>query len=513
MKLTDIRSEGNIRKDLGDLKDLVASIKGVGMVIEPLVVKKNGKGYILLAGHRRFAAAKLAGLSDVPVHIVDIKDEDVEGLQLAENLHRKDLTPSEICDTMLAELKRRGFRLDHDGLIPAGLDEVAEEIALKTGAKKNYIKQMARLAFLPPYFAKLLKADNLTVGQALMILQLPPEGQANLEKNFFGFNQCTNPGDYVTTSALEGFISRHYGVDLSKAPFSLDEPIGDKLPCTTCAYNTSNTTELFPTAGGGICRLSECFKSKLQTISTECKNKFLAGYDKKVQTVPKFEGYFTLENDYNGKPPTEVKGLPIVKSKDTPGVSFFVARATKTKGPSIVLVAPLSSKKGKDKTRQEQVDDRMGRMVRPVWAELENELFLEPATKKLDKMTITAKHLLNIQGDEIRKSLKGKEVTFENVAKALILYDLSRQDENACDIVGISPEDAWAPAKKALNGMKKEIEAAWQPKQSWDSPPSDLVKAVAEAIRTGKPFTYAPAPAKPEVVEEEAIDDSEEDGE
>lgn len=511
MKLTEIHSNGNIRKDLGDVKDLAASIKAQGL-IEPLVVKKSGKGYILLAGHRRFAAAKLAGVTDVPVHIIDIKDEDVEGLQLAENIHRKDLTPHEICATVSDELDRRGFRLDHDGIIPAGLDEVAEEIALKTGAKKNYVKQMARLAFLPPYFKKLLENDNLTVGQALMILQLPPEEQANVEKNFYGFNQCTEPGDHATTSQLERFINKNFGVKLSKAPFSLDEPVGDKLPCATCSYNTSNTTELFPAAGGGICRLSACFKSKLQTVSTGLKNRFLSGFDAKVQGVPKFLGYVSLEREFGNKVPTEIKGMAVVK-KD--GDAFFVARATSDSGPVIYQVKT----KGKPVKKNEEQRDILPYVERYVTDAFAEELVYTPAAKKVNKLKVTVKTLLPFLDGDVVKMLKEQkgEITYEMMTRAIILDAIYRNDDNADELVGIDRAKIMDPIRAKVRAIKKDILAAWKPAYFYSTPDEAFNRAVLEAVRTGKPLAYAPAPtaaaASSEKEEDATIDDSEEDGE
>ena len=82
------------RKDLGDLTELVASVKDRG-VIQPITVSPNGSdNYLIVAGGRRFAAAKKAGLKEIPALIARVgsKQERLE-LQIIENLHREDLSP------------------------------------------------------------------------------------------------------------------------------------------------------------------------------------------------------------------------------------------------------------------------------------------------------------------------------------------------------------------------------------------------------------------------------------
>ena len=83
------------RKDLGDLVDLTASIRELG-VIQPIIVSIIGyEKYRVLAGERRFTAAKLAGLAHIPAIVRSVEEHDRLALQLVENLHRKDLNPVE----------------------------------------------------------------------------------------------------------------------------------------------------------------------------------------------------------------------------------------------------------------------------------------------------------------------------------------------------------------------------------------------------------------------------------
>jgi ParB family transcriptional regulator, chromosome partitioning protein len=94
--------------DEAALNELAASIKAEGL-INPIVVKPNGKGYHIVDGERRYRAAKLAGLKEVPSLIrADLKDQDVTALQLVANLQREDLTLPEQCDAIVRLVKTLG---------------------------------------------------------------------------------------------------------------------------------------------------------------------------------------------------------------------------------------------------------------------------------------------------------------------------------------------------------------------------------------------------------------------
>lgn len=92
------------------LQDLANSIKADGLV-QPMVVRPNGKGFYLVAGERRLRACKLAGLKEAPVIVrADLKDQDVAVLQLVENVQREDLTPFELCEAVTKLVNKVGFK-------------------------------------------------------------------------------------------------------------------------------------------------------------------------------------------------------------------------------------------------------------------------------------------------------------------------------------------------------------------------------------------------------------------
>jgi len=106
-----IEVKAQIREDFEDeentLADLSASIKARG-VLSPILVRTNANGYELIAGERRYRASKLAGLETIPAMIQDMTDEDAEDAQMAENIHRKNLTQIEEAKKVQRDLNKLG---------------------------------------------------------------------------------------------------------------------------------------------------------------------------------------------------------------------------------------------------------------------------------------------------------------------------------------------------------------------------------------------------------------------
>jgi ParB family transcriptional regulator, chromosome partitioning protein len=140
------------------LQELSQSIK-VNGVIQPLVVRKRGGRYQLVAGERRWRAAKLAGLTRVPVVVQELSDEQLLEVTLIENIQREDLTAIEVArafDRLVKELN-----LSH------------EEIASRTGKDRTTITNTLRLLRLPGDIQQLLSEHRLSMGHARAILGLP----------------------------------------------------------------------------------------------------------------------------------------------------------------------------------------------------------------------------------------------------------------------------------------------------------------------------------------------------
>ncbi len=144
------------------LKELVNSIKQKG-IIEPIIVKKWNNQYILAAGERRFQAAKLAGLKEVPAIVKDLSEQELLEIGLIENLHREDLNPVE--EALAYEQLNKKFSLTH------------EQIAQLVGKDRSTITNVLRLLTLPEKIKEYLKKGLLQEGHARAILSLNNEIQ------------------------------------------------------------------------------------------------------------------------------------------------------------------------------------------------------------------------------------------------------------------------------------------------------------------------------------------------
>jgi len=145
------------------LEELAASIRANG-IIQPLIVRRHEAQFQLVAGERRWRAAKLAGLKDVPVVIQEIADPLLLEIALIENIQREDLNA--------IETARAYDRLGRD------LGFSQEEIGRRTGKDRTSITNALRLLKLPTEVQLLLAEHRLSMGHARAILGLPSaEGQ------------------------------------------------------------------------------------------------------------------------------------------------------------------------------------------------------------------------------------------------------------------------------------------------------------------------------------------------
>ena len=155
-------NKGQPRKNFkpDELAELADSIKQNG-ILQPIIVRKQGTSYEIVAGERRYQAAKLAGLDEVPVVIRDISDEDVFKLALIENLQRSDLDPIE-------EAQGYNQLIDKNGL-------TQEEVARLVSKSRSSITNTLRLLDLPNEVQDLMSEGKLTAGHARAILAVPSE--------------------------------------------------------------------------------------------------------------------------------------------------------------------------------------------------------------------------------------------------------------------------------------------------------------------------------------------------
>lgn len=157
---------GQPRKTFDDetLAELSASIAEHGL-LQPIAVRpKPSGGYLIVAGERRWRASRMAGLTEVPVIVKDVTDEQAMELALVENLQREDLDPVE---------EAAGIRE-----LMTHCDLTQEQAARKLGKSRSALANSLRLLSLPETVLELLKGGFITIGHAKVVLGLPaPELQ------------------------------------------------------------------------------------------------------------------------------------------------------------------------------------------------------------------------------------------------------------------------------------------------------------------------------------------------
>ena len=142
------------------LADLAASIQENGL-LQPIAVrpKRIGTGYLIIAGERRWRAARLAGLTEVPVLIKDVTDEQAAALALIENLQREDLDPIEVAEGCRQLIEKYGL--------------TQETAAKRLGKSRSAVTNSLRLLGLPEDVRARVSDGTLSAGHAKVLLGLP----------------------------------------------------------------------------------------------------------------------------------------------------------------------------------------------------------------------------------------------------------------------------------------------------------------------------------------------------
>lgn len=143
--------------DEGKLQELADSIRQNG-VIQPILLRKSGKGYEIVAGERRYQAAKLAGLKEIPALVREISDKEAFQIALIENLQRADLNPIEEAQGYEKLIKDNGF--------------TQEELGHVLSKSRPAIANTLRLLDLPKTVQDMMVDGSLTAGHARAILSV-----------------------------------------------------------------------------------------------------------------------------------------------------------------------------------------------------------------------------------------------------------------------------------------------------------------------------------------------------
>jgi ParB family chromosome partitioning protein len=172
------------------LDELAMSIKASG-IIQPVVVRRQGAGYQLVAGERRWRAARQAGLDRVPAIVREVTDAESLELALVENLLREDLNPMEEAEAFDKLLTRFGC--------------TQEELAQRVGKERSSIANALRLLRLPAPIQDDLRAARLTMGHARALLALAtPAEQLKLRDDILAHDWTVRATEDTVRTATAG---------------------------------------------------------------------------------------------------------------------------------------------------------------------------------------------------------------------------------------------------------------------------------------------------------------------
>lgn len=172
------------------LQELAASIKEFG-VVQPVVVRKKGRSYELVAGERRLRAAGLAGLTKVPAIVKDYDDAQMMEIALIENIQRHDLNPIEEAQGLRRLMQE--FKLTQ------------EQTAEKVGRSRSAVTNILRLLNLPEQVQKQIINGVLTMGQAKQLLGLPkPEQMCEVAEAIIANGWSSRMTEEVVRKLKEG---------------------------------------------------------------------------------------------------------------------------------------------------------------------------------------------------------------------------------------------------------------------------------------------------------------------
>lgn len=176
------------------LEELAQSIKTHG-ILQPLLVKKQDDGYQLIAGERRLRAAKMAGLSTVPVIVKEMDDRMIIEITLVENLQREDLNPIE---------EAEGYRrlIDEFQL-------TQEQVAKTVGKSRSAITNTLRLLNLPPEIQACLIENKISSGHARALLAVEsPEAQIAACEKIIAHNLSVRETERLVREIAREDVSR-----------------------------------------------------------------------------------------------------------------------------------------------------------------------------------------------------------------------------------------------------------------------------------------------------------------
>lgn len=240
--------------------ELVASIKEKGVLV-PVLVRQfevNNK-YEVIAGNRRLAAARIAGLNEIPAHLVEMNDNEAREAQIVENLQREDVHPLEEGEQYRELIENAKYD--------------TTSLAVKVGKSESYVKQRLFLTNLEPKSADAFRSGKILDGHAVLIAKLSALDQAKALK------ATTDRYNTMTVKELKEWIDMEINSPLECQPWLKSKELMEVVgKCVECKPNRQS---LFGDIKEGACTDLKCWARKMSNyITSRCKE----GHLTKVST-------------------------------------------------------------------------------------------------------------------------------------------------------------------------------------------------------------------------------------
>ncbi len=205
------------RMDEGALNELAASIRTQG-IMQPILVRPvSGDKYEIIAGERRFRAAQLAGLDQVPVLVREVDDQTAAAMALIENMQREDLNPLE--EAQGIERLIKDFSFTH------------EQAATAVGRSRSAVSNLLRLINLAPPVQTMLMAGDLDMGHARALLVVDAATQISLASMVVAKRLSVRETEKLVARTLEEQTNPRVAREKEKSGdiIRLEEELSDKL--------------------------------------------------------------------------------------------------------------------------------------------------------------------------------------------------------------------------------------------------------------------------------------------
>lgn len=239
----------NPRRTVGDLAELAESIRAVG-VLEPVLARPAGDGWEILAGQRRFLAAGLAGLTEIPALVREVPDDVALELSLAENAARADVSPLEEAEAIERLVRDHGRGV--------------ADVAARLGRGVRWVERRRMLLNLTPESRAWCERLRLPLAHMESLSAVCTETQARVIARF---GHVREPHGVPAHARFAAEITYELHI-LASAPFEPDDArLGGRGACAGCAYRSDRQQDLFGGAPEGAnCLDATCWDVKVDAL-------------------------------------------------------------------------------------------------------------------------------------------------------------------------------------------------------------------------------------------------------